>query len=182
MLAPEKTNFSEENCNALLAISRPEIPERILQEASAHGLQEKPEFHISVIASRNGRAITNFLSHAEGAERMREQIRDDFIQTQWKYELLDAYYLLEKFYNAEELKKSGYIDIPEHTRYTLIQEVRLDELEGYYERLARLTGISFEKPFSHTTLFSGSDYEPMKTRGIGVYSQKDLDTYLKAKI
>ena len=43
-------------------------------------------------------------------------------------------------------------------------------------------GLKLTSPFPHITLFSGSDYEPMANKGIGIYFQDDFNKYLKMKL
>ena len=182
MMIPIKKDFNEENYNALLYVARPPIPVNILEKAKEFNLKEKPEFHLSVIASKNGKIISDFLATSSISEEIKNQIKNDFLNRKWEYELLPEYFLMEKYYDQNELDKSGYKDMPMHSRYTLIQNAKMNELEEYYKKLSKLTGINFDQPLAHITLFSGSDYAPMENRGIGIYSEEDFEKYLKAKI
>jgi len=181
-MIPKEKLFIEDTCNALIKIKQPNIPSNILEKARTLGLLEKPEFHISAIATRNGKIITDFLSASKKSETIKNQIREGFLKLPWKYELLDEYYLIEKFYNQEEIEKSGYKNVPNHNRSTLIQKIKLDDLHNYYSKLNKIMGLKLTSPFPHITLFSGSDYEPMANKGIGIYSQDDFNKYLKMKL
>ena len=181
-MLPVKKDWNEENYNALLYVARPDIPNNILQKAKEYNLNEKPEFHLSVIASKNGKIISDLLSKVDTPEEIKNQIKKEFLNKKWEYELLPEYFLMEKYYDKNELDRSGYKDIPEHSRYTLIQNAKMNDLKDFYIKLSELTGITFNQPLAHITLFSGSTYEPMKDRGIGIYSEDDFNKYLKSKI
>jgi hypothetical protein len=181
-LQPERKNFFGKTCNALLSITKPIIPDSIEEKAKELNLKEKPELHISVIAYKNGRILSKFLESSPNAEEIRREIKDMFLNETWKYELLPEYFLMEKHYTKEELEKTGHKNTPEHTRSTLIQKINMESLKDYYSKLSELTGINFEIPPAHVTLFSGSDYQPMENNGLGIYSEKDFDTYLKSKL
>src|SRR6476620_4552214 len=123
--SPERLNFIESTCGALLIVARPIIPERIIKEAISMGMEEKAEFHISVIASRNAKKIQDFLITTDSAQIIKDTVRTEFIQIKWEYELLEEYFLIKKYYNKHELEMSEYKDIPEHNRFTLIQKIEL---------------------------------------------------------
>ena len=182
ILLPIKKDWIEENDNALLYINKPEIPANILQKAAEFNLKEKPEFHLSVIASKNGKIISDYLATLNAPEDVRNQIKNEFLNATWEYELLPEYFLMEKYYDQAELDKSGYKDMPMHSRFTLIQNAKMDGLKKYYEKISKITGINFEQPLAHVTLYSGSDYQPMETRGIGIYSEQDFKKYFKSKL
>src|SRR6185369_13850209 len=158
---PQRKEFIEETSGALLSVPKPPISAQIMEVAQSYGLEEKNEFHISVIASRNAKLISAFLAGSSIAETIKTQIKNDFLNGKWSYELLPEYFLMQKSYDASELEKSGYVGVPEHARSTLIQKVKMDELAPFYDRLSHLTGIDFKLPLAHVTLFSGSDYAPM---------------------
>ena len=181
-LFPEKKDFKNDTNNALLHIKRPDIREKIINFAQEKALEEKPEFHISVIATRNGKKISDILANRENSLELKQKIKDKFESMSWAYKPLGEYYLMSKYYNEDEMQKSGYTGMPEHSRFTLIQKVEMPELEVFYDWLQEELGEEFDVPVPHTTLFSGSDYEPMKNRGLGIYSQSDFDKYMQEKI
>ncbi len=160
----------------LLAAPRPEILPSVAAYAQEHSMVEKPEFHISIIGHANGKKITDAWG---GNDEIIQRIRDAADDFSWHVEYLSEYSLLEKFYDQEEMKKSGYENIPEHTRRTIIQAVRVADMVPFYEKLSEITGIAFDVPSTHITLFSWSDYAPMMTAGIGLYSHDDLLKYRK---
>jgi hypothetical protein len=181
-MMPKRKEFSEESSGTLLFVSRPDIPIAISNIASSLGLKEKDEFHASVVAGRNAKRISTFLSGSSIAEKVKTEIKNDFLNQNWDYLLLPEYFVMEKFYDFSELGKSGYTNIPEHTRSTLIQKIKLSGLTLFYEKLSQLTHIDFSLPLAHITLFSGSDYPPMADRGIGIYSEEDFKKYLKSAL
>lgn len=163
----------------LLIIAKPEIPEEVLSYARNHGFIEKPEFHVSIIGLQNGKKI---IGKYGADETVLEQVRalvDDF---QWQVVFEPEYFIIEKYYEEDELLKSGYENIPPQWRRTIIQKIRLPDIESFYEKLTALTGIDFEIPFAHIMLFSWSDYASLMTQGIGLYSEDDFDRYCKGDI
>lgn len=181
---PLKLNFIRETANALVEVAKPQIPESISKYAQEHGLLVKPEFHISAIAARNGKIISEKITgmQPEDAQKFVGQLESLFKKYSWEYFLADEYYLLEKFYSQAELARSGYVGLPEHTRSSLIQKAVVPDMRDFYEELRKLTGISFDLPSTHLSLFSGSDYAPMAAQGIGIYSEADFEEYKKEKI
>jgi hypothetical protein len=103
-------------------------------------------------------------------------------QFNWDYEITSEYYEIEKFYSTLELEKSGYKDISEHTRRSIIQKIFIPEIDLFYDKLSSMTGIVFEKPFCHITLYSWADLSAMVNQGIGLYSESDFYEYKKASL
>lgn len=183
---PEKNkkelHFNHEKCECLIPVSGISIPESVRDVALRHGLGVKPEFHITVLAGSNARRINRTLSSPEEADAMKQKIQRLFEGKRWDHKPTEEYFLIEKFYSKEELSEMGFPDIPEHTKMTVIQKLALDDLEGFYKELSEVTGLEFITPFPHVTLFSTASYEPWKSKGIGVYSDEELASYLREKI
>lgn len=148
------------------------------QEAESQFLAPKDKEFI-----RNGRILKKFLLDDPTQAGLEDFIGDQFEKCAWEYRLLPDYFLMEKFYSRDELEKSGYgEDVPEHRRTTLIQKIELPDLQEFYAAVNSATGLALPLPFPHVTLFSGSDYQPMAQRGIGIYSKKDFHDSLKKRL
>lgn len=168
--------INKEKNTILLIIQEPLIPDSVLQYAKKYDFFKKPEFHISIISFLNGKKILD--KYGENSEIF-EEILKLMEQYTWKYELVSEYYEIEKFYDNTELHKSGYVDIPEHVRKSIIQKVVIPDMSLFYDNISNLTGIVFEKPFSHITLYSWSDNFDTVNQGIGLYSAVDFEKYKK---
>lgn len=156
----------------LLGISKPYPPQKVLSYGFENGLVPKPEFHLTVVPLRLGKKILSLEKH-DFFKRV-EFLAQEYA---WDYELLPEFFLLEKHYSKEDLERSGYQDLTPHTRRTIIQMASVPDLPHFYERLTEVLGFSAEIPIAHVTLFSWSDYKPMMTQGIGIYSKEDLKAY-----
>ena len=100
----------------------------------------------------------------------------------WEYSLTDEYFLQENHYTKNNLKDSGYEDLTEHKRITIVQKVNLSDLKLFYKKLNSLLGVDINIPAPHITLFSWSDYEPQMTRGIGIGSEEEFNKYTKERL
>ena len=163
----------------LLRVKKPEFSQDIGVYAKDHGYVIKPEFHASIIGLQNGKKLsTRYSDDSEMIQKIRS-LADNFL---WEVITSQDYFVIEKYYNQEELTKSGYQDILPHIRKTIIQKITLPDIEKFYENLTQLTDLDFEIPFAHITLFAWSDYLPMMTQGIGLYSEDDFEKFCKEKI
>lgn len=175
-LHPIEKRFLADKFNAIIDVAPPtEIDSRIQAEANALGMNLKNDFHITIVGSKNGRALKE-LSHDTELETY---IAEKFNSADWSYILLPEYYQMQKFYEREALTKSGYgEEVPEHHRYTIIQKVELPDLEKFYFELNERTNLNLPIPIPHITIYSGAEYEPMAQRGLGIDSQDDFNKYL----
>lgn len=174
--------FNHEKCECLIPVSEISIPDLVRDVALQHGLRIKPEFHITVLAGSNARRVNRALSSSEDADAVKQKIQRLFEGKRWDYKPTEEYFLIEKFYSKEELLEMGFPDIPEHTKMTIIQKLVLDDLEEFYRELSDVTGLEFITPLPHITLFSTASYKPWESKGIGVYSDDELASYLREKI
>ena len=168
-----------EKCTLLLSVPKPEMDSRLVSYAAENGYAEKAEFHVSIISFQNGKKIVSKFGQGEELFEKIRKLADEF---SWNIEYGNEYFEIEKFYDQGELEKSGYENVPEQTRRTIVQKVSMPDIADFYSKLSTITGIEFEIPFSHLTLFSWCDYEPMKLQGIGLYSKSDFEKYKKQEI
>ena len=171
--------WSPTRITLLLRINKSEIAPKISAYATDHGYAIKPEFHASIIGLQSGKKIIQ--THGDNLEILQKvkSLADSF---SWDVIYSQEYFVIEKYYNEEELEKSGYKNIPPHLRKTIIQKITIPCLGDFYQNLSQITGLEFEIPFPHITLFAWSDYSPMMTQGIGLYSENDFEKYCKEKI
>lgn len=175
-LIPQEMKFIPEKMNALLHIEGPtQIEERVISAAANLKMEQKGDFHLTVIGSKNGRSLLESVKTDSGIEKF---IKEQFESQIWEYRLLPEYYHLQKFYDRAALNKSGYgEEVSEHNRYTIIQMAELPDLDSFYKEINKRTQLNLPTPLPHVTLFSGADYEPLASRGIGVESKEDFDKY-----
>ncbi|MEK7093605.1 MAG: hypothetical protein AAB927_03935 [Patescibacteria group bacterium] len=161
-----------------LSIEKPEIPDFVRKAAAENGLQEKPEVHISVVVTKN--AMQMWKAAGAKGDASIEALFKTYV---WEYSLTDEYFLHERKYTRQNLTANGYAeDIPEHTRRTIVQKVLLPDLPIFYAKVNETLGISLPVPTPHITLFAWSDYEPFKTRGIGINSAEEFKQFTKQLI
>lgn len=171
--------INKEKSTILLNIPEPLIPENIYQYVQNKSYSKKPEFHITLISFQNGKKLLD--EYGPYSEKF-DQIVEYINQLTWEYRLVPEYYEIEKLYNKSNQKKSGYTHTPEHIRRSIIQKVLLSDMAVFYDKLSELTGIIFEKPFCHVTLYSWSDCPEMMNQGIGINSEEDLEVYKKQSL
>jgi hypothetical protein len=151
--------------------------ESLRKFAEKEGLSQKKEFHITIIGSETGAVIIEKISS------MLPEERDEFLtrienfskRFTWCHFFLPEYYLISKEYGE------GGSEVVE-TRKSVIQNLKLPDLEKFYENLNELLEIKFSTPFPHVTLFTTSTNEEKKLRGIGIYSKEQLKTLNPIKI
>lgn len=182
MSFPLTKKFNPENCHITLSIERPTIPAFIHDAAKKLGLIEKQEFHISVAVTKNARRIKEVMRANKSPDAMQKEIVSLVNGFSWEYALTDEYLLQEHSYTKEDLVENGYTDLTEHTRRSIVQRVTLPDLKLFYGKLNTLLKISITVPPPHITLFTWSDYEPMKLRGIGIASEEEFRRYTKERL
>ena len=165
-----------------LPVDPPEIPERIRTIAKQYGMAEKLEHHVSVMVTKNARLVEEAIEKSRRTEEMLEKTRTTLDALDWTYELTDEYYLQENAYVQGDMAALGYKNLPNHTRRTIIQRVRMPDMATFYKQISKLLNVSLDIPVPHVTLFSWSDYPPMMTRGIGISSEQDFRSYTKRKL
>lgn len=171
-------NFNRSKATLLMDV----VPENSSFEslrrfAEKEGLSQKKEFHITIIGSETGEAII------EKVSGMLPEERDEFLSRienlskrfTWCHFFLPEYYLISKKYGE------GGSEVVE-TRKSVIQNLKLPDLETFYENLNELLEIKFSTPFPHVTLFTTSTNEEKKLRGIGIYSEEQLKNLNPIKI
>lgn len=133
--------------------------------ARQEGLQEKAEFHSTLIGSDTGEAIAELLSALtpEEKEQKTTSIQKLCKEYSWVYVPRPEYYVVTKDYGDE-------------VRRTLVQLIDLPDMKVFYQNLNALLGTDFSLPLPHITLFSSSTNDENMLRGIGLYSKEQFRT------
>lgn len=177
--APEITDilFNKEKGTLLIEINKNSSGITAVKEiAQTKNLAEKSEIHLTIIGSSTAKAILSFLekSAPDARENILSKIQDLAQHTNWKLNFKPEFYYIKKEYNDTDLDNPGKI-IPE-IRESIIQMANVENLEEFYVQLEKIIGLELEVPLPHITLFTTSSHEEKKTRGIGIYSEKDLES------
>lgn len=158
--------FNEDNCNTLLSVKKDFInleTKKIIAEEL--GLLKKDEFHLTIIWSKTWDRIMEFLSNLSQykAKNIIHQIKHILFNIQWKILLNNEFYYIKKNYKENwEIRES------------IIQTAEIENLSQFYEEINKILDLQFDVPFSHVTLFTNSNNNDKKLRGIWIYSFEDF--------
>ncbi len=132
--------------------------------AGAVGLNQKPEFHVTIIGNNTGQELLSSFQGLKFSERCEKLIEIGKLAKSfdWNITLKPDTYVIEKQYPDGELRTS------------IIQKAQCDNVVPFYQGLEELTGLKFELPFLHATLFTTSTNEINANTGIGIYSDQDF--------
>jgi len=161
----------------ILGVDKTAVDASKLKEiAEARGLGEKDEIHLTVIGSDTMEAILASLGRISDNKRneILSQIQGLAESTEWKFKIKPEFYYVKKEYNDPD-PNNHEKTIPE-TRRSIVQMVETENLGQFYGKLEEITGLKFEVPLLHITLFTTSTREDKKQRGIGIYSEKDFES------
>lgn len=152
------------------------------KEAEYLKLNEKDEFHITIIGSNTGEIILKHIAELAEPEKSKliEQLRELSESFNWQAFLVDEFYYLRKYYDKSRNTTSSSLKI--EVRESIIQVVKIPGLSIFYKQLNALVNQKFDTPFPHLTLYTTSNHEDKKLRGIGIYSKKDFRSLMKKKI
>lgn len=175
---PVELKFYPDKGSAVLLIDKKNINFSSKKaEAEKLGLLPKEEFHFTLIGSDTGEAILVQLANLSETEKNNtlEQIDKLLKSFDWKTTFTDDFYYLQKIYNEPEF--AG-----DEIRRSIIQLAKIEQLEEFYNKLNKLLGTNFSTPLPHVTIYTNSNREDKKHRGIGLYSQKDFEALNPEKI
>lgn len=164
-------DFSRETATLLLNV----IPEdssfnAVARIAQKEGLFMKEEFHITLIGRETGESILHHAADLPPEERelLLTKIERIIQNLSWTYTFLPEYYSILK----EHTENSQVTEV----RKSIIQTIRLPNLQIFYDTLNELLGTNFATPLPHVTLFTTSTNQEMRLRGIGIYSAEQFNT------
>lgn len=176
--------FYPENATAILNIDKNEVgldAKRI--DAERRGLSPKEEFHLTIIGNDTGEEILRSVDLlGEGDKnRVLTQVQELCDSFEWKANLEQEYYYLEKDYDIPaDLVEQG--ETTPEKRRSIIQSATIENLDAFYQKLNLLLGKQFKTPFPHVTLYTTSTIEGKKLRGIGIYSKDQFEALNPEKI
>ncbi len=147
--------FNPEKATLLIGLDKKELGlEAMRMQAQERGLQEKAEFHLTIIGSRTG---AQMLKQGIPALNIHELAKG----RQWRWTAKPEFYYIEKDYEGEK-------------RSAIIQMVDLPDMDKFYKELRERFKLYTEAPMPHVTLFSGSTSPATVQRGVGIYSEHEF--------
>lgn len=165
--------WNDEKMTLLLKVSEFTPESTIAQHAENNGFVIKREFHATIISFQNGKKIRGAIESGNCTYQEIVNLAESF---SWTYEYIRKWYVLQRKIPLFLLR--GQVQTPAHTRRSVIQVINLPNLIPFFEELSSLTGIEFEIPFPHVTLYTWTDYEPESGSGIALNSTEDFERYL----
>ena len=91
----------------------------------------------------------------------------------WSITLQNNFFYIEKEYTEEDPNDQGSLIYEK--RKSIIQMAEIKGLNDFYKQLNILLKETFDEPLPHITLYTTSTREDKRLRGIGIYSQKQLE-------
>lgn len=170
--------ITPEKATILIPVPEIAIPRTVVEYAENNGYHIKPEFHVTLVSFQNGKKILRALTeNPDIAFGDIVKLAESF---QWGIIFNTEYFVLER--TIQEFVLHGHVQTPEHTRRSIIQKVSIPDMASFFNELEKITGIQFDNPVEHITLYSWSDYEPELFSGIALNSEADFEKYKKAQI
>ena len=175
-IIPIIINFNPEKITLLLDIDNrfPNMEAKRVQ-AKELNLSSKAEFHLTIIGSNTGEKIKKSISLLEQSER--EKILNKIYtlaeSIKWSITLQNNFFYIEKEYTEEDPNDQGSLIYEK--RKSIIQMAEIKGLNDFYKQLNILLKETFDEPLPHITLYTTSTREDKRLRGIGIYSQKQLE-------
>ncbi len=167
--------INQEKATILIPIPEIAIPRTVVGYAQNNGYHMKPEFHVTLVSFQNGKKILRSIQENPGSSF------DDVVKLaesfNWGIVFNTEYFVLER--TIQEFVLHGQVQTPQHTRRSIIQKISIPDMASFLGELEKLTGIRFDDPVEHITLFSWSDYEPEMMSGIALNSETDFEKYKK---
>ena len=130
----------------------------------------KDELHITILGKAPGRLVREAIERDPPVEgRIRQAIEN----ANWAFRFQDKMYHVCK----EKKVRHAQGDLNTLHAESIIVMVEVVGLQGFYDRLGRITGVDLEPPPAHVTLYTYGD--PL---GIGLYSREDLQEFVTQEI
>lgn len=172
---PTEIIFDRDDATLLISISKDALNLSPLRTvAESRGLEEKAETHLTILGSKTGKAIHHYIKSLseEQGEKVLDGIEQIAQNIDWQVSFKPVCYYIQKEYK-DPAPDQDTEAVPE-VRSSIIQMVETQNIQEFYHRLKDLTGLEFELPPPHLTLFAGSTSQDKQQRGIGIYSEKDF--------
>ena len=151
--------------------------------AQTNNLLPKNEYHVTLLGGKASSFISEKIKKLPNADEtvFRERVERLMREFSWNFEYTNTYYYLRREYNDPDPVDVNKT-IPE-IRETIIQLVDVPDLRVLHQSLEELCGMENEiEALPHITIFSNSTREDKKQRGIGIYSEEDLNISNAQKI
>lgn len=171
IMVTESITFDTHKGTLLMTVDKPYAALALLsQYAVEYGLEEKPEFHLTLLGYKQGQLLVNLLQRLDTDSRatLVNTFTQLVAQLDWRCIPQNEYYYLEKTYQ--------FHNKPEETRATIIQVYELPGLIRLYEVLNTDLQLSLDEPFPHVTLYSSSSNHETSDVGIGITSEADFQS------
>ena len=178
-----KLKFFPDQATLLLNINERDLAFKELENtALKKGLFRKEEVHLTLLGSKNGEAILVKLNALPEEQKTSQlaKIKEIAETFSWKVVVKPECYYISKKYNDPDPNDLGKT-IPE-TRESIVQMLEVEDLEEFYRAIREFTGIDFDLPLSHATLYTNSTRQDKRLRGIGIYSEKQFNELNPEKI
>lgn len=173
--------FFPEDVTLVIGVS-PELVaiDKVSQDAIHRNLNQKSEFHVTIIGSQTGEEILLAMQNLDPQEKNKVVESIEALAKQYAWEILfkPDFYYLKKQYEKIDAEGNAYIE----TRQSIIQIAECEDLEPFYQQFNALMGTQFELPFLHTTLYTTSTDDTKRLRGIGIYSESDFTSLNPQKL
>ena len=173
---PGTLHFYPDQATLLLDIDNKFIDQESKKnEAEQLGLMRKNDFHLTIIGNDTGKKILTLTASLN--EKERENILDKIYtlaeSIQWKVRLEDAFFYIQKEYITPDQSSPDANN--NEKRESIIQTAGFEGIDEFYQKFNIVLGTEFETPWPHITHYTTSTREDKKTRGIGIYSQKQFE-------
>ena len=167
--------ITPEKATILIPVPEIAIPRTVVEYAQNNGYYMKPEFHVTLLSFQNGKKILKSIQENQNISfdtivKLAESFK-------WGIIFNAEYFLLER--TIQEFVLHSQVQTPQHTRRSIIQKVSIPDMSSFFNELEKMTGIQFDNPVEHITLYSWSDYEPELMSGIALNSETDFEKYKK---
>lgn len=169
-----KPIFNPETYTLLLSVED-KLPEPVSGnlefEAKKNRFIKKDEIHITVLGFRHGKKIQEALENIPDKDLVIEQLISMAEDTEWTFEFLPEIFHISKEYR---LKNHDTGREEQETRESIIQMVKLENIDHFFDRLNELLNTNLEIPPSHLTLYTKGADEEKSHIGIGIYSEEEF--------
>jgi ERCC4-related helicase len=168
-----KVLFNEEKMSLIVEIDQ-EIPtpQHVKEYAIENQLNKKQEIHFTLVNFNQGKIILNQFEKLGLSKDKQKFIKTHLFElaqkTYWKINPKEKFLHLKKRYN-----------FPNKTveKESIIELVDIEGLKEFIDYINKLLSLELES-FGHITLFAKSSDPNEKTPGIGVASEKELESLI----
>lgn len=182
-ISPTKVDLNSERATLLLDIASEDIDVSELAElAVKYGYEQKDEYHVTLLGFAKGREIKAFLNSLGQEERARmgQEIENLVNQIEWKIKILPDQHLISREKEVEY--PYGSKQMVDEYRSSIVQMVEIAGAEDFYTKLSELTGLQFDPPPTHITIFAKSSIPAYMKAGIGIDSAEQFAAMNQGKL